>query len=956
MEVKKMDNNLTLVREFLSDCEVKLGSRMQEIELIGEISLRDETWEKIKECLNLFFSSYDYSYAINYIIQNYPNVLAVFMVYLGIKYYDEGRYWPNLKATLNIESSNYYRDLTNFFETFLRDHDMPSFEEIGGRKYLNAILTHGGIPNHCLKDFFVFFNRYIEREIVREVWRSGKDRDSEISNLITEWRDYGKENFYGIDKPVYRFILHGNKVSLDFLDRFIETAQSFNKKDDIEIIADETGLPERIIKAYQEWIREGGSISSSLESSLTYFKIPKFYINPDEGKGLMIYLPECSGNYYYCIDETIKINIQIDKDRWRYIPPKEKYHIEIKERGGNKRKEWFLTGVSKENLCMFFEEAYYHDGSYNLVSIKPPSTFNCSDIWILHHKNMKIEQVNRTEGNELYNEWNDYVIYKYNLTECKKIVINDKIYPVTYKDHPSIEFRGGDLLVNSEENQGIPLYGDKLPDLLIPFEKFTERWKIKIIKIESSLKQIKTFPLIDLDREDYKDNRGYWLLLPLEQPGLVNFLSDGEYEIKLMTYLGGDQSLSLRRLRRLKIKKEDWIYPREGIYPPVNIFFTCLKHWKLNFEDNQVKGVVCGKSDSTRYYKVECPDYLKDIRGHIQYNKDNIMPFHICIPLLEWAWLGLEEKIKPLDWSGRKESIPKISFTASKSPRLLLRTWSKNIAKRDFKLFIKNKGETIQELQETYIQHEKTLGRLLFALSPLRDTIRDMSTQELNIVLEINKKIEIPVMDITFNWKASIHNVTYEGKKIHFRVKNYQKLPSELITKVVIGNLWTLEKPLLIEEVHLNEGETKIAIPYEVNHYDLLKIQLVLEEKDSWHIPDYNNVIWQDDGEHSYTGLILPDKIKLLDIESSYRNNEKTITTKGISSYVISYDEHKRISSIKRILAHNKFQMKMISYQENANIDNILLISEEVNKDGLKIHREYKDGKLFKELYFRRFF
>ncbi len=639
-----MDNNLTLVREFLSDCEVKLGSRMQEIELIGEISLRDETWEKIKECLNLFFSSYDYSYAINYIIQNYPNVLAVFMVYLGIKYYDEGRYWPNLKATLNIESSNYYRDLTNFFETFLRDHDMPSFEEIGGRKYLNAILTHGGIPNHCLKDFFVFFNRYIEREIVREVWRSGKDRDSEISNLITEWRDYGKENFYGIDKPVYRFILHGNKVSLDFLDRFIETAQSFNKKDDIEIIADETGLPERIIKAYQEWIREGGSISSSLESSLTYFKIPKFYINPDEGKGLMIYLPECSGNYYYCIDETIKINIQIDKDRWRYIPPKEKYHIEIKERGGNKRKEWFLTGVSKENLCMFFEEAYYHDGSYNLVSIKPPSTFNCSDIWILHHKNMKIEQVNRTEGNELYNEWNDYVIYKYNLTECKKIVINDKIYPVTYKDHPSIEFRGGDLLVNSEENQGIPLYGDKLPDLLIPFEKFTERWKIKIIKIESSLKQIKTFPLIDLDREDYKDNRGYWLLLPLEQPGLVNFLSDGEYEIKLMTYLGGDQSLSLRRLRRLKIKKEDWIYPREGIYPPVNIFFTCLKHWKLNFEDNQVKGVVCGKSDSTRYYKVECPDYLKDIRGHIQYRQYYAFPYLYTTSGMGMAWSGRKNK------------------------------------------------------------------------------------------------------------------------------------------------------------------------------------------------------------------------------------------------------------------------------------------------------------------------
>lgn len=115
-----------------------------------------------------------------------PAHLALFLVWQGIKGYQDGDYWSAVHEIVGITDKYLEARWGGAFLEFLERQNLPSGIDVGGHKYVTSILLHGGIPDSCLPEYF--------REVVWNLFvRNGRTEEEDVLENLYEMRRRANE-------------------------------------------------------------------------------------------------------------------------------------------------------------------------------------------------------------------------------------------------------------------------------------------------------------------------------------------------------------------------------------------------------------------------------------------------------------------------------------------------------------------------------------------------------------------------------------------------------------------------------------------------------------------------------------------------------------------------------------------------------------------------------------------
>jgi len=140
---------LNRIIEFYDDCGVE-GSTWS---LLGKMSMSKEAIKQI-EAVVLEVLRKDPIHGPTRLAQKTPAHLAIFLVWQGIKGYQDGDYWSAVHEATGIMDKQLETRCGRAFLDFLNHHNLPTVVDVGGYKYVTPILLHGGIPDSCLPEYF----------------------------------------------------------------------------------------------------------------------------------------------------------------------------------------------------------------------------------------------------------------------------------------------------------------------------------------------------------------------------------------------------------------------------------------------------------------------------------------------------------------------------------------------------------------------------------------------------------------------------------------------------------------------------------------------------------------------------------------------------------------------------------------------------------------------------------
>jgi hypothetical protein len=175
------------------------------------------------------------------------------LVWAGLVGYEDGDYWSAVQEFTSLPDTPYWEQkLGRFFLDFLEAHDLPRFDIEGGHTYVTPILTHGGIPNSCLEEYF-------EEIVLPMVQRDLLDPSDpeEVRQELSALRQYHQER-----KPLEqeRAALLDKLRSLeDQMDHVQRVAKAFSDVADLWDIEREIAsldIPEGLPSDYEAFTRE----------------------------------------------------------------------------------------------------------------------------------------------------------------------------------------------------------------------------------------------------------------------------------------------------------------------------------------------------------------------------------------------------------------------------------------------------------------------------------------------------------------------------------------------------------------------------------------------------------------------------------------------------------------------------------------------------------------------------
>ncbi|MFN2134343.1 MAG: hypothetical protein ACK2UK_00200, partial [Candidatus Promineifilaceae bacterium] len=248
--------------------------------LLGQLPLNAAPYDgddmhRLGALLREVFAKRDFRDALALIRKRYPLSFALYLVLHGVYSYSSGEYWPAPGNELEIVGNHYWSyHCGKAFRAILRQFNLPTFEHVGGLTNLVPILAHGGIPNNSLNDFFRLLHRSVRGSVIA----------LDAETLIDDWSLDPEETFYFIDKPVERFLLYGDEVAIDFLDRCLSMVEAESEEEMAEL-----GLPQRVVTQYGNW--RIGQTEQQLKRAQIRLARPFLYLDPYSAEGICLALP-----------------------------------------------------------------------------------------------------------------------------------------------------------------------------------------------------------------------------------------------------------------------------------------------------------------------------------------------------------------------------------------------------------------------------------------------------------------------------------------------------------------------------------------------------------------------------------------------------------------------------------------------------------------------------------------
>lgn len=168
--------------------------------------------------------------------------LALLMPKVGELHYQDDTFWENFWDHAGVSkgrrSANLQTAVGEAFLSGLREQRLEILESVG-RKFVDNILFHAGIPHALLAKWFEMLHRGI-----RAV---GPDPDDVLAWAI---RSAESVKLYAIPKPITRMLLHGEGFAADLVERSLLLLQSATYGG--QPTTEEANLPAAFIEAAKE--------------------------------------------------------------------------------------------------------------------------------------------------------------------------------------------------------------------------------------------------------------------------------------------------------------------------------------------------------------------------------------------------------------------------------------------------------------------------------------------------------------------------------------------------------------------------------------------------------------------------------------------------------------------------------------------------------------------------------
>lgn len=549
----------------LHDYHSDLQQSVPTITLLGQLPYNKDDLESLRVGLrDLIQKSPDNG--LRRVRSDYSLVFALYLVLEGIYSYSHGEYWAVPDKTLRIEYQSDRSQWGNLFLGTLNAYDLPTFERLGGHKYVTPILAHAGIPNYCLDDFFTLLNKARRRRVAVDV-----------PTLLDEWQ---RSDFpVNIDMPVQRFLLHGGPIAEDFVGRCLELWQP----DGMDSTA--LGLPRRVLDRFDLWRSEQGA-GFEAERADVQIPRPRLIIDP-YGEGVAIKLAPVTivearapKALAWCIEagEDRRIEQPTYRRRRGYgfeyatetgtvnlLTVAERYNVSALA-DGEKLQSWTLPGPSAPRLLAFDA----HTGELIIDRHKDKPTeywLSPGERWLMVPRDWAIEAVHAQQLAELppqMGEWANYTFSTWLLEP-------DAVLKVTGPEGEALEFRTVDQAApRKPELLGSPLltpthqgaysvYSGRPPDVLIPVDERTplERWRVTVTPIgPAQPAEKRSYGLAELAHYlvDHADGK----LMPLATAELLGSEPFGEFSVHLRGPYGRSADFDLRCVPYLALRD----YPR----------------------------------------------------------------------------------------------------------------------------------------------------------------------------------------------------------------------------------------------------------------------------------------------------------------------------------------------------------------------------------------------------------
>lgn len=832
-------------RSSLEDWEEWLSPQVRQVELLGEIPITADECAQLGKTIGLRVRGLGHRRALHTLEDNYPCALAVYLVAQGIYGYRGGDYWSEVIQATNMKRA-YAWQVGLALEDILEKMGLPLFYDMRqeAHRYVSLILAHGGIPNYCLPDFF---KNVLQPSVLRAQYA-----DMSAAELIDEWQWRSSVQYF-TDKPVIRFLVYGERVADDFVERCREMAWEYLDSGLVPD-ADQVGLPERVVQSYRQWITEQGAEQVQRETSDRWrLRKPTVLVDP-WGEGVILDLPpqqvpatEIQTDAAWRVkagDETHTVPVRVRRTGFDWkttaesLPlrqPAEIYEVTLLA-DGEVKNTWRYQGIDDKHPLLIFDA---ERGTLLKLSYSLPAR----RLGLLLPAELDLDIEGDAEFSEEWprlpwgwatfqgQTWDLSLATRLVLSENGREVLTAMLRPDEAKQRPSLE--GGNVLSPEKPGVRAPVYAGPPPRVRIPLTGQRElddelvRWRVTVQSKWAAIPGIqRTRTLADLRSQLSIGEKHVDLLL--SHPSLLGETPFGNYLVRLRGPLGRGDEFTLRVVPHLVISGHEELYlpDMQSGHRPAMLVVETLAGDDLDCEG---KGGECRVKATSRMgkrweYQVNVDPDVIDVElalaRRLPSGDTARVPVAVSIRRLRWALVSDLMEAHRRAWTGRIIRSPVDALLQAQSPCLLVELPTREESQVSLELRLLDIDGT--ELQATDPIVLPAGQRLLrFELAAFLDTIRTSRSPVLRLELEAKglpgqkERLRWPVLSLTQsliveNVKLKVHSA---GKRPIFELHWHESTPLRN-RHVRFWPLWRPWDPLFEQAIpDAAEGEFTFDAP-----------------------------------------------------------------------------------------------------------------------------------------------
>ncbi|MEV1133389.1 hypothetical protein [Rhodococcus coprophilus] len=239
-------------QQWLSDQEFEITRRLEKASLVVEINLDEDEVRRTQEMYGRQAAEMlRLAAPPEQVIAKYPALTLAILVGQAALGYEQHRYWDEFFARLDLpREQSFEQALRKSLDRLLTRFGLRKFPELKS-DYVQLMALHAGFPVYCMRDII---------DLLEERMVAG----TEVTGAtVIEWlREPGKKHrMNSLDVPVRNFILYGDQLAVDILNRIIEfVGFTVNTEgwaaSDLDLETSTTGLPTLLLDKLIELLRD----------------------------------------------------------------------------------------------------------------------------------------------------------------------------------------------------------------------------------------------------------------------------------------------------------------------------------------------------------------------------------------------------------------------------------------------------------------------------------------------------------------------------------------------------------------------------------------------------------------------------------------------------------------------------------------------------------------------------